>query len=93
MVPKSVKYLEHRPNDIFITLSHKGIVVAYAYINAGKGVIKSIFYREKNKAELSETIHNWLNNHDFVFTEKTKTFTFKYHEHPKELTKLLLNTK
>ena len=47
MVPQSIKYIEDKPNYIFISFFHKREQAVYMLVNGANGLIKQVFYRKK----------------------------------------------
>ena len=44
MVPQSIKYIEDKPNYIFISFFHKREQAVYMLVNGANGLIKQVFY-------------------------------------------------
>ena len=51
MVIKSTKYIENKPNHIFMTLCHEGVMFAHMLVNGTNGEIENVFYRKKYRKQ------------------------------------------
>lgn len=89
MVPQSIKYIEDKPNYIFISFAHRREQVAYMLVNGANGLIKQVFYRKKKRFESSKKLKHFIEKHDFHFSKDTKVFEYSYKNFPKELEELL----
>lgn len=89
MVPQSIKYIEDKPNYVFISFFHKREQAVYMLVNGANGLIKQVFYRKKNRFASSQKLKNFIEKHDFHFSKNTKVFEFSYKNFPQELEKLL----
>ena len=49
MVLKSTKYIENKPNYIFMTIFHEGVMFAHMLVNGTNGEIEKVFYRKQKK--------------------------------------------
>ena len=81
MVLKSTKYIENKPNHIFMTICHEGVMFAHMLVNGMNGEIEQVFYRKqknkrKFKVSISESFENFISRQDFYFSDRTKTFEF-----------------
>lgn len=86
MVIKSTKYIENKPNHIFMTLCHEGVMFAHILVNGTNGEIENVFYRKKYRKQkqkkkhesdsISESFENFISRQDFYFSDRTKTFEF-----------------
>lgn len=81
MILKSTKYIENKPNHIFLTLCHEGMMFAHMLVNGMNGEIEQVFYRkQKNKrtfkVSISESFENFISRQDFYLSDRTKTFEF-----------------
>lgn len=81
MVLKSTKYIETKPNHIFITLCHEGVMFAHMLVNGMNGEIEQVFYRKQKKkntfkVSISESFENFISRQDFYLSDRTKTFEF-----------------
>lgn len=81
MILKSTKYIENKPNHIFLTLCHEGVMFAHMLVNGMNGEIEKVFYRkQKNKrtfkVSISESFENFISRQDFYLSDRTKTFEF-----------------
>ena len=93
MVPQSIKYIEDKPNYIFISFFHKREQAVYMLVNGADGLIKQVFYRKKNCFASSQKLKHFIEKHDYHFSKNTKVFEFSYKNFPQELEKLLAITK
>jgi hypothetical protein len=89
MVPQSIKYIEDKPNYIFISFFHKREQAVYMLVNGANGLVKQVFYRKKNRFESSKKLKHFIDKHDYHFSKNTKVFEFSYKNFPQELEKLL----
>ena len=81
MVLKSTKYIENKPNHIFMTICHEGVMFAHMLVNGMNGEIEQVFYRKQKKKHtskdsISESFENFISRQDFYFSDRTKTFEF-----------------
>ena len=81
MILKSTKYIENKPNHIFMTICHEGVMFAHMLVNGMNGEIEQVFYRKKKKKQtfkvsISESFENFISRQDFYFSDRTKTFEF-----------------
>lgn len=81
MILKSTKYIENKPNHIFMTICHEGVMFAHMLVNGMNGEIEQVFYRkQKNKrtfkVSISESFENFISRQDFYLSDRTKTFEF-----------------
>ena len=81
MILKSTKYIENKPNHIFLTLCHEGMMFAHMLVNGMNDEIEQVFYRkQKNKrtfkVSISESFENFISRQDFYLSDRTKTFEF-----------------
>ena len=49
MILKSTKYIENKPNHIFMTIFHEGVMFAHMLVNGMNGEIEKVFYRKQKK--------------------------------------------
>ena len=95
MILKSTKYIENKPNHIFMTIYHEGVIFAHMLVNGMDGEIEKVFYRnrkQKKKHKLkvsSESFENFISRQDFYLSDRTKTFEFTKPLMPIELKTLL----
>ena len=87
MILKSTKYIENKPNHIFMTICHEGAMFAHMLVNGTNGEIENVFYRKKyrkqkqkknhiSKDSISESFENFISRQDFYFSDRTKIFEF-----------------
>lgn len=83
MVLKSTKYIENKPNHIFMTIFHEGVIFAHMLVNGMDGEIEKVFYRNRKqkkkhtyKVSISESFENFISRQDFYLSDRTKTFEF-----------------
>ena len=81
MILKSTKYIETKPNHIFITIYHEGVIFAHMLVNGMDGEIEQVFYRKQKKkrtfkVSISESFENFISRQDFYLSDRTKTFEF-----------------
>ena len=81
MVLKSTKYIENKPNHIFMTICHEGVMFAHMLVNGMNGEIEKIFYLKQKKkhtfkVSISESFENFISRQDFYLSDRTKTFEF-----------------
>ena len=81
MILKSTKYIETKPNHIFMTLCHEGVMFAHMLVNGMNGEIEQVFYRKQKKkhtfkVSTSESYENFISRQDFYLSDRTKTFEF-----------------
>ena len=81
MILKSTKYIENKPNHIFMTICHEGVMFAHMLVNGMNGEIEQVFYRKqkkkhKFKVSISESFENFIIRQDFYLSDRTKTFEF-----------------
>lgn len=87
MVLKSTKYIENKPNHIFMTICHEGAMFAHMLVNGTNGEIENVFYRKQyrkqkqkknhiSKDSISESFENFISRQDFYFSDRTQTFEF-----------------
>lgn len=80
MILKSTKYIENKPNHIFMTICHEGVMFAHMLVNGMNGEIEQVFYRKqkkhKFKVSISESFENFISRQDFYLSDRTKTFEF-----------------
>ena len=93
MVPQSIKYIEDKPNHIFISFFHKRGQAVYMLVNGANGLITQVFYRKKNRFEMSKKLKHFIEKHDYYFSNNTEVFEFSYKNFPQELEELLTITK
>ena len=85
MVPQSIKYIEDKPNYIFISFFHKREQAVYMLVNGANGLIKQVFYRKKNRFANSQKLKHFIEKHDHHFSQNTKFFEFSYKKLPQEI--------
>ena len=85
MILKSTKYIENKPNHIFMTLCHEGVMFAHMLVNGMNGEIEQVFYRKQYrkqkkkhtfKVSISESFENFISRQDFYLSDRTKIFEF-----------------
>ena len=81
MILKSTKYIENKPNHIFMTICHEGVMFAHMLVNGMNGEIEQVFYRKqknkrKFKVSISESFENFISRQDFYLSDRTQTFEF-----------------
>lgn len=81
MILKSTKYIENKPNHIFMTLCHEGVMFAHMLVNGMNGEIEQVFYRKQKKkctfkVSTSESFENFISRQDFYLSDRTKIFEF-----------------
>lgn len=90
MVIKSTKYIENKPNHIFITLCHEGVMFAHMLVNGMNGEIEKVFYRKQYRKQKRNTHLKFRFQNHLKILLADKIFIFQIEQKHLNLQKVII---